>query len=205
MEDRAVLSEDFRPPQLPVDDQADGRQSENGHIIAAKTARDLRQASRHWQLPRGARHFRGKKRQSVVCLLLGLFIGVVLIREVNPLSRPRLTRANFAKIQTGMTLAQVEAILGAPPGDYTGGRCEPADKYAPSFGKVSPFLGFWGSNGSIEAWTTYEAYIAVGFDGYGRARVRHFDDVVSVTRSGNFVWVNPPRKYFDWVLGVLGL
>lgn len=201
------MSEKFRALQFPQSDCPDGKQRDYGQVMSAETARALREASVcYTNLPRPRRDFWAKKRPRIVWLLFGLFIGVVLIREINPLSRPRVTRANFARIQQGMTFDQVQAILGAPPGDYTGGRCEPAENYTPSFGKVGRFIappGLWRE--PPHAWTTYEGYIDVGFDQRGRATEKYFDDVVSVDRNANTVWVNPPRRYIDRVLGLLGL
>jgi hypothetical protein len=36
-----------------------------------------------------------------------------------------LTPESFERVQEGMTLAEVEATLGGPPGDYTGGGMVP--------------------------------------------------------------------------------
>jgi hypothetical protein len=56
--------------------------------------------------------------------LFGLAAGPVVPLVAAGLVWPRtaITRANAAKIQLGMTLAEVEAILGGPPRDETGGR-----------------------------------------------------------------------------------
>jgi hypothetical protein len=53
---------------------------------------------------------------AVVLLLAGA--GALLLTAHGP--RPRLTAENYGRIRPGMTLAEVEAILGAPPGDYIG-------------------------------------------------------------------------------------
>jgi hypothetical protein len=54
---------------------------------------------------------------------LGLFaVVLVFFGALVPFMFPRpspVTRAAFERIEVGMSLAEVEAILGGPPGDYT--------------------------------------------------------------------------------------
>jgi hypothetical protein len=53
-------------------------------------------------------------------LVFGLLAAVVLLSIVAALvlwPRPGITRANATRIQVGMTLAEVEAVLGGPPRD----------------------------------------------------------------------------------------
>jgi hypothetical protein len=55
-------------------------------------------------------------------LLAGLAVLLVLVGILVPLVMPRpsrVTRANYERIEMGMTQAQVEEILGGPPGDYS--------------------------------------------------------------------------------------
>ncbi|HMF15961.1 MAG TPA: hypothetical protein VKE98_02090 [Gemmataceae bacterium] len=47
------------------------------------------------------------------CVLLAVFWGARLLTP-----RHRINRESLEKIQVGMTLEEVEAILGVPPGDY---------------------------------------------------------------------------------------
>jgi hypothetical protein len=58
------------------------------------------------------------RRRTLLVVLAGLAVvgaaGVVLLR----LQEDRVTRANYDRIQIGMSRADVEAILG-PPGDYS--------------------------------------------------------------------------------------
>jgi hypothetical protein len=49
-----------------------------------------------------------------------------------PLMLPRrgagIAQANYERLREGMTLDEVQAILGDPAGDYTGGQCEPLSR-----------------------------------------------------------------------------
>ncbi|MCI0680577.1 MAG: hypothetical protein L0Y71_00620 [Gemmataceae bacterium] len=56
-------------------------------------------------------------RLSVIALLgTAGFVVLLMTRPASPINR-----VNFKKIQVGMTLAEVEAIIGLPPGDYSTG------------------------------------------------------------------------------------
>ena len=70
----------------------------------------------------------------------------------------RISFDNILKIRNGMTLAEVETILGAPPGNYsTTGRMPPAvgpDAYHPT--------------PHYESWVADEASVTFWFDEEGR-------------------------------------
>jgi hypothetical protein len=88
-------------------------------------------------------------------LAAGLLLAGVLLALVTPRSCP-VTRTRCARIETGMTRAQVDAILGVPPGDY---RTHPGLS-------VSVASGGWSMvSGSIESWTGNEGELAVCFHG----------------------------------------
>jgi hypothetical protein len=46
----------------------------------------------------------------------------LLFRPSTYVYKPRCSEADCQRIQRGMTLEQVKAIVGCPPGDYTAGR-----------------------------------------------------------------------------------
>jgi hypothetical protein len=57
-------------------------------------------------------------------LLAGVAFFLVLLGITLPLLLPRssrVTRANYGRIEEGMSLAQAEEILGGPPADYRNG------------------------------------------------------------------------------------
>jgi hypothetical protein len=69
---------------------------------------------------------------------------------------PRPCRATFEQVREGMTYEEVIATVGAPPGDYSGGRC------------IDGWIG--GGSGSMGTyWTTTERVLFVLFDSDGRA------------------------------------
>jgi hypothetical protein len=74
--------------------------------------------------------------------------------------RPDINRANFERIKKGMTLREVEAIIGAPAGDYT---TEP----------TSIVDDGWYVSGDKE-WVDDEGAISVWFDPQGRIRDMSF-------------------------------
>jgi hypothetical protein len=53
-----------------------------------------------------------------------------------------------------MTREEVIATVGAPPGDYSGGRC---------------INGWFSTRGKVTYWTTTDAVLSVAFDPDGRA------------------------------------
>jgi hypothetical protein len=59
------------------------------------------------------------KRRTLVCLALALVAIGVGIYLCWPRS-PRFSEEQFDRIQEGMTQPEVEAVLGCPPGNYTG-------------------------------------------------------------------------------------
>lgn len=58
-----------------------------------------------------------RTRRYIVAVLFGLGFYVILVIAEHPC--PGITRENFERIQKGMTEADVEEILGGPPGTYT--------------------------------------------------------------------------------------
>jgi hypothetical protein len=52
-------------------------------------------------------------------VILFLAVGVLIWCLTRP--NPQIDRERFGQLKDGMTLAEVEAILGAPPGNYGGG------------------------------------------------------------------------------------
>jgi hypothetical protein len=58
-------------------------------------------------------------------VVLILVFPLVLFLVLPPRREFGVTKQNCARIEKGMTKAEVWAILGVPPGDYTGGRNYP--------------------------------------------------------------------------------
>ncbi|GEM_PF-3686852 len=64
------------------------------------------------------------KKRSWWCYVFGVLVSLLIAAALWFLSkpRPRLSAAVFNKIAIGMTVADVERFVNAPPGDYSGGR-----------------------------------------------------------------------------------
>ena len=76
----------------------------------------------------------------------------------------RVTRANYSRIKNGMTLCEVEAILG-PPGDYTAW---------PHPSRINEVESLKPIGGTGEEWRGEQGLIQVGFDRNGRAEQADF-------------------------------
>ncbi len=100
-------------------------------------------------------------------LLLGSLAGALVLTGVAAFvlwPRPRrITEENFARIKQGMTLAEVEAILG-PPGDYTTGPVSGSSGLVVDYSELAPPTVI-----DIKAWADDYGSIALCFDGDGRA------------------------------------
>lgn len=75
---------------------------------------------------------------------------------------PNITPAAAHQIKPGMTEAEVEAIIGVPPGNYTG--------FPFSFGKRQEYSTFATVAGTKlrRVWIGEKGKLIVGFDGDGR-------------------------------------
>lgn len=70
------------------------------------------------------------KKWLILAASMGCFAALVLIVPSLLRERPRLTEEQFDRIQIGMTLMEVEEILGCEPGDYSlSGGLLPIDMY----------------------------------------------------------------------------
>jgi hypothetical protein len=94
------------------------------------------------------------------------------------LPRPGVTRANYERIQEGMTLPEVESILGGPPGNYSRLPDNEAGLWAIDF--ADPELGPQYFRGR-EAWVGGELAVAVWLNDQGRVRRKAAFDVPEPT------------------------
>jgi hypothetical protein len=97
------------------------------------------------------------RRRIALACAAAAFVLLVLPAAVATLRRPaparRLNTSAFADVRAGMTEAEVEALLGAPAGDY--GRAGLLDPFARRLGKDQ------------KAWCDDEQVLFVTFDGAG--------------------------------------
>jgi hypothetical protein len=106
----------------------------------------------------------------VLLVLLGTMLLLIFPQE------SRVTKAAFDRIEEGMTLAEVEAVLGGPEGDY---RTRPTGLVLDPYGG-----GLMMYQGTLREWWGDEAYILVGFDAGGRVELRRFVEVVQIRDPG---------------------
>ncbi len=101
----------------------------------------------------------------------------------------RITRENCVRIHAGMTLAEVEAILG-PPGDYTTGPTDPVGMTAED----------WPSGGEAKLWMSNEGWILLAFDQKGNVATHgYFAPSVpqKLSRLDNLLW-RAKRQWRRW-------
>jgi len=60
------------------------------------------------------------RRRKPIVLAVGVLLVLTAIEIRRECDAPRATQGSFALVRKGMTLSEVESILG-PPGDYTTG------------------------------------------------------------------------------------
>jgi hypothetical protein len=91
--------------------------------------------------------------------------------------------ANYERIQDGMRLAEVEAVLGGPPGIYGTGMVMVAGP------------GVMSLNARYESWWTDEGLLLVRFDQEGRSSGSTFCGGVLLPSPGPFVRL---RTWLGW-------
>jgi hypothetical protein len=101
---------------------------------------------------------RSRRKRTLLAIGLLVVLAVVLAIGMPWMTAPahRITLRNIEKIQGGMTEPQAEAILGAPAGDYSDGRNQPA-------GGVSSFPG-----GLNKKWIAEDCAVELAFAPNGR-------------------------------------
>jgi hypothetical protein len=111
----------------------------------------------------------------------------------------RITKENFNRIHAGMTLAEVEAILG-PPGDYASGPVVPDDDS--SEWTLNHCIGgneAFGFATTVAVWTSDAMLVSVGFGPDGTMTVLEPLVLKRVPQSplDNLVW-RVERQWRKW-------
>lgn len=88
--------------------------------------------------------------------------GIAAILYFGP--SPRIDDASLAQIRQGMTLAQVERLIGAPAGDYGFGNGELMNEV------FWPVLDRFQESATAKVWRGQDMAIVVEFDEDGRAK-----------------------------------
>ena len=133
----------------------------------------------------------------VAVLGTGTFVSVLAM-----MPRPRFSREDFNRIKEGMTLDEVEAVLGLPPGDYASGPLIDCDH--------QKLLESWGHERALDC-AKYSATWTKGwllddnhYQRHGDTKIKgwvcdtgmfwiRLDDLGKVERLGEFV---PHRRSF---------
>jgi hypothetical protein len=97
----------------------------------------------------------------------------------------RINRAGFEQIREGLTQAEVEAILGVPPGDYSTVdlRVAPADRYV-----FPPEL-------RAQEWLSDDGCVGIGFGPDGTVAAKHFTPVSVATAHPR---LNRSQRRLGW-------
>ena len=137
----------------------------------------------------------GWRQKFFFLLSLGLVcLGVILAVFA---SRPQsaITRENAARIKMGMTLAEVESILGGPTRDETSGRVVPDDDDLWAHGRINILLSI-----SQSGWRSDYVYISVDTDFEGHVTDiytyplrRHRDSPIEMIRRWLIRCAGPGR------------
>jgi hypothetical protein len=100
----------------------------------------------------------------------------------------RINKATFHQIGSGMTLAEVEALLGAPPGNYA----------PPELSEVIEAINAWADADSpeprVETWWSEDGGVIVTFHPDGTGEGAQFIDV----RGGKPPFLERVRQRFGW-------
>jgi hypothetical protein len=91
-------------------------------------------------------------------LTFSLLLFGILVTLLLPPRASRVTRANYERIEEGMSRAEVEEILGGPPGDY---RTRPTRRRPVSLKQISLLAE---EPVEYRQWEGGEGIVEVGFD-----------------------------------------
>jgi hypothetical protein len=134
------------------------------------------------------------RRRKLLIALAGLIFAIItltILWSQRPAAPSPITRENFHCIREGMTLAEVEAILG-PPGEHQTG------EISPDATLDYEMLGEPGNAGRSEHWITDTAFVLIVFDASQRVSLRIF----SVAKRSNDVtgnlWWRAERQWRKW-------
>jgi hypothetical protein len=97
----------------------------------------------------------------LACLAVALTAGYVTLRLTAP--RPNLILENIGRIEDGMTVQEVEKILGAPAGNYSSLRDAEAAELNPCYHKPGDKI-----------WLDDEMWLGVRFDEAGKVTTWDF-------------------------------
>jgi hypothetical protein len=109
-----------------------------------------------------------KRRAAVLAVLAILAAGVGTHLSVQA-KRPHCDRKRYDAVRLGMTLEEVSAAIGLPPGDYTGRQFRPSGGYWEREASEAGAAGV-----RALTWCGTRGMIVVAVDGKGRAVAKEF-------------------------------
>jgi hypothetical protein len=127
------------------------------------------------------------KRIVAAVLFVGLLVIGLGVWLISPFSNAKVNRATFDLIDKGMTLSEVQTLLGGPPRDYTRGRRGAKWEHTLAFSRVPPFIVFAGDPFHVHTWTSYEGYISLLFDRHGKVIGKFYDEVMPINESDGVI------------------
>src|SRR5262249_27945398 len=137
-------------------------------------------------------------RRRIVWLVVGVLaaavVGTVAFAYLT-VPQPRINPGQYYQIREGMTLAEVNGIIGGPPGDY-----DPGSWGTGSWGiRVRVLAGSddFGSNANLQQkyWSGREYEIGVLLDENGIVVDKQLTEIASTPRQ---TWLDYVRKMLGW-------
>jgi hypothetical protein len=127
-----------------------------------------------------------RKRTLLVALAALAVVGAAGVVVLWPRA-DRITEANLERIKEGMSRAEVDAILGGPPGDYRTGPTEPGRRTVFTLGPPP------------ERWLADAGVAYVSFDDAGRVQDLHFspNEPADIGPFDKLIW-RLQRQWHRW-------
>jgi hypothetical protein len=133
------------------------------------------------------------RKRTLLVAMAGLAVVVTVGAVVLWPRADRVTRANYERIQIGMTRADVEAILG-PPGDYTTGPLTDPNGIELLLSLLPPASG-------VESpwWAADYGTVGVWFDEGGRVVMKNYEPYSKAPQGvgANLLW-RAKRQWHRW-------
>jgi hypothetical protein len=117
-----------------------------------------------------------------------LVLGAVITHLRATGSRPRCGLEAYQAIRLGMTLEEAVAVVGVPPGDYTGGHVRDF-RSETEYGQSEFIPPASRKSASHAVWSGGKGRISLGFDEDGRVWVKHFTPQRGGPRCAMFDWL----------------
>jgi hypothetical protein len=115
--------------------------------------------------------------------------------------RPRCGLQAYKAIRLGMTLEEAAAVVGVPPGDYTGGHVREY-RSETEYGQSEFIPPASRKSASHAEWVGAKGRISLGFDEGGRVSVKFFTPLRGGPRCALFKWLERAADQLIIWLGI---